>query len=371
MTAYTNDLLSYVALSCTLQAVFDPIEVGDIATASSEAPYEVYSDMPEDVVQALSNDITQAVCGVNRDSLLLVSDMISAAFDDLLNDTETVSDTLDNPWLATFIVEAISANSEVGNTTNAVNLLANLIVLRDLIDNASQADIVDILTVSNIIDQQVSTIRDLISTVIVDAASDYTMTIVTDLESSVGVQDTSLLTALINAVVESQAVAFITIKFDGETYSGWVVNMETNAASEYSLPEINSMAGFDGHYLAAGPAGIYEFTGPKDDSAVIPAYLKTGFMQFGSDGLKRVAKAYLAYNADGDVRLKVITSLHGKLSENWYTLTAHTGDKVDTSKIPIGQGLKGRYWQFEIVSVADQATFNEIGLLPVILSRRV
>jgi hypothetical protein len=45
-------------------------------------------------------------------------------------------------------------------------------------------------------------------------------------------------------------------------------------------------------------------------------------------------------------------------------------EATDNVKVPIGRGLKGRYWKFEVAS-ESMATFEALTLLPVVLTRKV
>jgi hypothetical protein len=53
----------------------------------------------------------------------------------------------------------------------------------------------------------------------------------------------------------------------------------------------------------------------------------------------------------------------------WYEITTDNA-AANNLKIPIGRGLKGRYWKFDIASDALES-FDAVTLLPVKLSRRV
>ncbi|MDO9007857.1 MAG: hypothetical protein Q7U80_06520 [Thiobacillus sp.] len=46
-------------------------------------------------------------------------------------------------------------------------------------------------------------------------------------------------------------------------------------------------------------------------------------------------------------------------------------DTPDPQRVTVGKGLKSRYWQFELTGANAGCTFDEIGMLPVVLSRRI
>ena len=71
--------------------------------------------------------------------------------------------------------------------------------------------------------------------------------------------------------------------------------------------------------------------------------------------------------------LKVRSVSDGELSENWYKATQNkVSEAPEGSYMPVGQGLKSRYWQFELTNV-DGGDFeiDQVELHPLILNRRV
>lgn len=180
----------------------------------------------------------------------------------------------------------------------------------------------------------------------------------------------STLVEVIESVSETAALGGI-IRLPDAEYVAWVVNSENLALSRYSGYAFNSMSAFRNTYLGATDTGIYELEGDDDAGTDIDARIRTGLMEFGSSRKKAMPAAYLGYTADGSLGLKVTTTDGGTRTETWYKLTV-TKDAPDTARIPVGKGLKARYWGFELVNV-DSADFevDHLHLYPVVLTRRI
>lgn len=127
-----------------------------------------------------------------------------------------------------------------------------------------------------------------------------------------------------------------------------VMNADTNALTTYSNFDFNSFAEFNGVFLGASSSGIYALGGDFDQAAVIAATAKLGLTDFGSEQLKRVETAYVGYTTDGSLTLKV-TADEG--TEYSYTLERRQTDRIHQSRVKVGKGMKGRYYQAELVNV--------------------
>lgn len=157
----------------------------------------------------------------------------------------------------------------------------------------------------------------------------------------------------------------------GDQYDAWVVNTETNAASEYENFPFNSMAKLGTRYYGASEGGLYLLGGDDDDGDPIEARIKTGEMDFGTTEIKRLEKLYLGYTTTGDLVLKVTVTHGGKHTEYWYKAVMPTKDPTEV-KVPIGRDLTSGYFQFELVN--DRGADFEIdrmNLLLLNLNRRV
>jgi hypothetical protein len=179
--------------------------------------------------------------------------------------------------------------------------------------------------------------------------------------------------SIITALLDDTTLAAVRLNIGGELFTGWVMNTDTLAASEYQFVDrqFNSACKHDDQYLMAAEDGIYAFTEEQDVESVM-TYIKTGKMDFGSDLQKRIVNSYIVYSASGDMVLKVTTSEFGQLvTRNYKMVPPSNSETTDTRRFDLGKGIRSRYWQFELVGDSVDCDLDEIGMLPVLLSRRI
>jgi hypothetical protein len=143
--------------------------------------------------------------------------------------------------------------------------------------------------------------------------------------------------------------------------------------SEYDNYNYNSMVSFKGRFYGASDDGLFELDGDDDAGTPIQAKLSSLMLDFGSSRQKRVRSAYLGYTATNQLVLRVRSVSQGLLSEDWYEAREVTSAEAPRANIAhVGQGLKSRYWQFELVNV-DGGDFeiDQLEMYPIFLGRRV
>lgn len=154
-----------------------------------------------------------------------------------------------------------------------------------------------------------------------------------------------------------------------EDYVGVVLNTTTGAATTYTNMPFNSMTWFNGVVLAAGPDGIIALTGDTDRGDAVEAALAGGIADFGSAQFKRVTTAYVGYRADGDLELTLTADEHHTYS---YRLLPRQLDALHASRVKLGRGVDGRYWQWRVDNIdGAQFALDELALVVEPTSRRV
>lgn len=131
---------------------------------------------------------------------------------------------------------------------------------------------------------------------------------------------------------------------DGNTYTGWVMNPENYALSNYTNFQFNSVTNFAYETLLANSSGLYAMDSSTDAGSYINAKMKTAAMNFGTTSLKQVPDILLGVNNTGKVIL--VVTVDGQVSTT-YQLDVPSA-YLDTQRIKIGKGVHGRYWQFEL-----------------------
>jgi hypothetical protein len=199
----------------------------------------------------------------------------------------------------------------------------------------------------------------------------HVMQAVTD--TAEGATDITSTGSLLNALLADTVVATIRLNIGGELFTGWVLNTDTLAPSEYQFADrqFNSACKHGSKYLMAAEDGIYEFTESTGVESVM-TYIKTGKTDFGSDLKKRIVNSYIVYSASGNMVLKVTTSEYGQLqTRNYRMVPPGNSETTDVRRFDLGRGIKSRYWQFELVGDGVDCDIDEIGMLPIVLSRRI
>jgi len=154
------------------------------------------------------------------------------------------------------------------------------------------------------------------------------------------------------------------------TYRTWVLNTRKGALSEYDGFAFNSYTMFNGVVLAAGPAGMFSLgTQGTDAGTAITGRVKTGQDAFGSSVHKRVPRLYVGCDTAGDMLFRIITTEGGSRT---YSLPDNFVRGIQQRRVPIGKGVKSRYFQFELENVAGaDFSISDVLAYPTKLRRRV
>ncbi len=314
--------------------------------------------------------------GANTTAALVDSaalrDVIQAAINQLVTDTVNGAETF-NLGAALTLVDIADAVATQAPTYNSVMLVAELIATLEAYNGAEGYDIVDAGTLSDAYIQRLQAINEILEQRHIDGFDTIEVHVFQVAADTANIADVGTYTgSLITALLSDGVVATIRLYIGGELFTGWVLNTDTLAPSEYQFMDLqfNSACKHGSRYLLAADDGIYEFT---DDVGVetVMTYIKTGKTDFGSDLKKRIVNSYIVYAASGDMVLKVTTSEYGNLVTRNYRVTAQEDDTTDVRRVDIGRGIKSRYWQFELVGDGVDCDIDEIGMLPVVLSRRI
>lgn len=153
------------------------------------------------------------------------------------------------------------------------------------------------------------------------------------------------------------------------TFRGWPVNLKNAALTEYDSWAFNSLAFFNGEYLAAGDDGIFALSGDDDDGEDIEATVRLALSDLGVENVKRLPDVYLSYRSAGELVLRVVVD--GGLTYE-YPVEPTGKEGMYTVRAKVGKGLQSNYWCFEFSNRAGAAfDLDAIRARPEILSRIV
>lgn len=300
------------------------------------------------------------------------TDIIQQAISQLVSDSASGVESF-SIGAALSLVDIADAVATQTSTYNSVMLVSELIAS---IDAFNAADGYDIMESSAVVDGYAALVRAIANVIDAAIAIDVSTGILSvyQVVSDTGmVTDTATNNSILTEMLTEGAVAIVRLNIGGELFTGWVLNADTLAPSEYQFADLNfnSACKHGNRYLMAADDGIYQFTEDVGVESVM-TYIKTGKTDFGSDKHKRIINSYMVYSATGQMRLKVTTSENGQIRTHTYQMAPFANNETtDTRRFDIGKGPKSRYWQFEIVGEGVDCEFDEIGMLPVILSRRI
>lgn len=187
-------------------------------------------------------------------------------------------------------------------------------------------------------------------------------------EDSFTDSDTVTTNANLKEYLEEGWVVTTSYTHDGVTYTGWVMNPENYALSNYSNFQFNSVARFKDDYLLASTLGLYSLGGSSDNGSYINAKLKTAAMTFGTTSQKQIPEVLLGVNNTGKVILVVTTD--GQMTTT-YQLDVPSA-YLDTQRIKIGKGVHGRYWQFELHTLENsEFDLDTFEFFPIAWGRKI
>lgn len=236
-------------------------------------------------------------------------------------------------------------------------------VLQALADGMSLADVAQMVWQADLLDQ-------FIASGVLAGTAQITVLLADTFAAGDG---TSVISEILAAIADG-FYATVTIRSGDDVTTAWVMTPETKAMRRYTNWDFNSYATLGGQFLAAGPAGIYKVGGDTDDGAAIRATIRTGLLNFGSQNMKAVSRAYIGATAAGNLLLRVqATTYDGRDVEQTYRMTPAVAGAPRNHLVPVGKGFRSVYWTFELANDTDGADFDvtDWHVLPVTISGRL
>lgn len=352
LAEYAEDISDEVVLSTELLWL---LSLAPLERLVVLAQYQTFSQVSAELVSTLRIVDTLA-------SLLAVSlvDVLEAAGSAAVVQAAQLLETLgfaDAPQLTKQALAAIADALATGDDVYAA-------VARVVLDGATTADTVA---------ETARYLNLLAETLTVGDTSDLQRLVLVEALDSVQAAGSVEITAQYLAELLSQARVYALMTSNADVAQGWVMNTEgAMPVSEYDNFKFTSLTWYRGALWGTLDDGIYQLAGDTDAGTAIQAEVASLLLDFGTGRQKRVRSAYLGYTAKGGLVLKVRAVEGGEMTEHWYAATPTQADAPREGVMAVGQGLRSRYWQFELANV-DGADFeiDHIELFPVILGRRV
>ena len=173
---------------------------------------------------------------------------------------------------------------------------------------------------------------------------------------------------LLQLLASEDIVVRIGYNANDGSWTGWVMNTQVGAVTNYSGWGFNSFGTFYGQNLAASDSGLFKLGGSTDNGAAIQAQVTLATSDFDDSRLKRLGYAYLGVDAAG--QLFFIVTPDDGIQRVYSVVTNAPG--VHTERVGMARGIKSRYWSFQLQSVNGAAfRLDQLEVIPVLLNRRV
>lgn len=346
--------------------------LADSALSADALVYDTFTWYVEATnLSVLLTSMSDTSSGVG--DVALLSDAVCQAFGQMVAETAAGTDVQVSGAVA-FLLSVADLTSSQTPAQTSVQILAEAIATLELLNLIGSEDVADTMAATGLYSSRVAALQAELEAIQATETNSGELHVFQLASDSVATADAGKsLGSLISALLSDTALTTIRLNIGGELFTGWVLNTDTMAPSEYQFADrqFNSACKHGDTYLMAAEDGIYEFT---EDTGVesVMTYIKTGKTDFGSDLKKRIVNSYIVYSATGNMVLKVTTSEYGQLqTRNYKMVPPSNSETTDVRRVDIGRGIKSRYWQFELVGDGVDCDIDEIGMLPIVLSRRI
>jgi hypothetical protein len=362
------------------------------------ASFILYFPRPPYIPKILFDTISEGILGgegLTYSHLAYLSESISLALDSTNSSAITSQSIIDiirnvdsiNILLNGGITESVLITSSASNILNRAIAIQEVVNLNDtafsravyltlVLELLNILDLVNhgklgVITESLLLQNSISSLSSLANTLaeslgLIDTLSSRYIRLVS-LSETLNLSNTlsSLLLGK-EKVAESFVLSIPTVSGQ-DNYLAYLLSPETMSISNYNNYNFDGCTKFRDDYLFFNSTGLYKYGGKDDDGDKFSAYVQTTAFNFGSSNLKQVPAVYLGHTCSGESYLKVKTD--GR-KEAHYKLNKKT-ENLNTQKIDVGKGLISRYFQFELVTDADDFSMESIDFYPLELRRKI
>lgn len=278
------------------------------------------------------------------------------------NFTETVVPYINN---LIAIYELLLINSLVADKYIVYNSILNTITLLSNIGFIEK--LVDIVAINNVVSDLYKVINTLVDTIIsTDTLTNKYINVVS-LSELFSTSESYASSLIGKGEIEDYFIIRLPELFGNASYLAYTLAPENMAITNYTNYNFTKCTKYKNKYLFSNSSGLYEYGASTDDGSVITAYIETAGLTFGTSNLKNVPSFYLGYSSTGASILRVRVDGKGTFH---YKLNKYSNN-LETKKMDIGKGLVGRYFQFEIITDADEFNLESMEFYPVVLKRKI
>lgn len=320
------------------------------------------------VVDFVSEATTTGVFNLSILQKMSLRDKIFTAFSMLLLDGIATEDSTEyRIEKALRIFERIRAQDSSSSIAHFIQPLAVALSFSEAMNAGKGASTAEEFEVTVSILNSADYYNSLLEQAIVDSTPK--MICIARLSLSEEVQSESFVgTSAIFSHLVKDGIAFsISFNAGEDSYTGWVMNTESFAVSEYSNYPFNSFAQIAGKYYGANSNGLYLLEGDTDAGDAIEAYVSLGLTNFGEPRTKRMRAAHIGIRSDGKTLLRVKTDSN----DTKYYEIEESKNGLSSKKVPMQRNLLSTYWHFTLENVnGSDFELDSFEFVPVVLNRR-
>lgn len=265
------------------------------------------------------------------------------------------------------VIEALSLSYELSESFVACNVMNDGINIDDSTGFFFMAIVQEVIQIIDIAQEKATMMQLVIDGLLIDCDESAYTSLIETIREKFKLDDAVTTNSIFQEIVEELIKLSVGLEKDLE-YISYLLSPESLSVSTYSNFNFSGSCVFNDEVLLINKSGMYKKGGSTDDGNDIYASIQTAALSFGTSHLKRCLNVYLGIYNTGHLVLKA--SVDGGVSA-YYEVTRAT-ENLQTQRITLGKGLKGRYWQFQLIT-QDNADFEleSIDFLPISLSRRI
>lgn len=152
----------------------------------------------------------------------------------------------------------------------------------------------------------------------------------------------------------------------GDAFPGWAINYDTSAPSRILGMPANSFMKLGGVTYCTNAGGVYAIDQKSDAGQPIHAEVMLPKSDYGNEYNKRAPEIWVGAQMDAAMVMKIVTD---NADARYYSVNP-VDNGMRASRIEIGKGAEGRYWQIGFSNVAGADFTLESLNIPLSILKR-
>jgi len=326
------------------------------------------SAIAEETIEILDVILTSSSFDNSISEIFSTYDLVKIALNGSVLDSIIIADVIsESIKQIERIVERLYYSSSLVTTSKYIKAVTESLGIIDSINHGILKEIVESIVIGLVSSDQHKAKETFIENIsLIESQSEIYLAFNTLTDN---ISFTSVLSSLLegtNTLTDEIIISLPGITSKDE-YNTYLLSPETMTVSTYSNYNFDNSTKFNDKYLFSNSTGLYQYGGSTDNGDAIRAMIQTAALDFGTSNKKQVPNIYIGVANSDAVIIKVSVDDIGIF---YYQLNKFTDD-LKTQRIPIGKGLLGRYFQFEIVSDATQFDLESLEFVPLEVKRKI